>query len=129
MRDPFPASFSSLPIYTLRLGSVAGVRPDEARVTGLVCQHVQSFSLTAWNGYFKGRSDPGWAISVAHFDHLHVAKIAERMRAEFNQEGVGIGAFGRMRFSWSNSGSVKYSDRPITRKIQRALQRLESIRT
>jgi len=105
MRDPSPASFSSLPIYTLWLGSVAGLRQDEGRVTGLVCQHVQSFSLTACNGYFQGQSDPGWAISVAHFDHLHVARLAERLRTEFDQEGVGIEAFGRYLRCRADHGS------------------------
>lgn len=84
-----------LPIYTLRLGAVAGARPAAAAVAALVGAAVPSFSLTPCEGFFRGAADPGWAIMVAHADHGVIARLAEDLRCHFVQEGVGIEAHGR----------------------------------
>jgi len=90
-----PSLLPGLPIYTLRLGSVNGARPAESLVVSLVSSHVQSFSLTHCGGFFRGESDPGWAIVVAHDDHEKIAALAEALRLHFSQEGIGIEAYGR----------------------------------
>lgn len=83
------------PIYTLRLGSVLGLRPTELETAALVGSHVQSFSLTLCDGYFRGAADPGWSIMVAHDDHEKIAALAEALRLKFTQEGIGVEAYGR----------------------------------
>lgn len=89
------SSFPGLPIYTLRLGSVQGLRPAESVVAELVGSYVPSFSLTQCDGYFRGEIDPGWSIMVAHDQPEEIAGLAEALRQHFTQEGVGIEAHGR----------------------------------
>lgn len=84
-----------LPVFTLRLGSVAGVRPPAQDVADLLAAVVHSFSLTPCEGFFQGRPDPGWAVTLAVPDPAVVAGLAETLRRHFAQEGVGMEAYGR----------------------------------
>jgi hypothetical protein len=84
------------PIFRLHLGSVGTTRVPK-KVVGKLIQsaEVHSFSLCESNGWFRGEADPGWVISVADHDTNKVARLAESLRASFNQEGVGVEGFGR----------------------------------
>ena len=90
--DPEPPG---LPVFTLRLGSVAGGRPPAQDVADLLVAAVPSFSLTPCEGFFQGRPDPGWAVTLAVPDPAVVAGLAEILRHHFAQEGVGVEAYGR----------------------------------
>lgn len=82
-------------VFTLRLGSVHGVRPSCTEVGDTVSAFTGSFSLTASDGFFQGLADPGWAITVATDDLTAVVAMAATLRLRFDQEGIGIEAFGR----------------------------------
>jgi hypothetical protein len=95
METPHSDLRPGLPLYTFRLGSRAGQRPPAHQVAAVAAAFTPSFSLAASEGWFRGEADPGWALTVAHDDHETMARLAEALRANFAQEGVGIEAFGR----------------------------------
>lgn len=83
-------------VFTLRLGAEGGKRPDELVVVKLIQEAgVQSFSLSPCEGWFRGERDPGWAIMIGSERIGEVVGVAERLRAGFRQEGVGIEVLGR----------------------------------
>ena len=92
-----PAPTSSHPVvYTLRLGAVNGERPNGSAVAAVVVRAgIESFSIGSVEGWFRGLADPGWAITVAHSDDQLLVNLAESLRLEFRQEGVGLEVFGR----------------------------------
>lgn len=94
--NPAPTSSSIPVVYTLRLGAVNGERPNDSTVAAVVVRAgIESFSLGSVEGWFRGLVDPGWAITVAHSDDQLVVNLAESLRLEFRQEGVGLEVFGR----------------------------------
>ncbi len=95
METPCSDFRPGLPLYTFRLGSRAGQRPPVHEVAAVVGAVTPSFTLTPGEGWFRGEVDPGWAITVAHADHETMARLADALRAIFEQEGIGIEAFGR----------------------------------
>jgi len=83
-------------VFTLRLGARDGQRiPEVAVANEIRAAGADAFSLMVCEGWFRGVRDPGWSIMLAHDDHHWVARVAERLRIVFEQEGVGIEAFGR----------------------------------
>lgn len=89
-------NFSHPPVFTIRLGAMSGKRVEkEVLIKWIRDAGEEAFSLTECEGYFRGERDPGWAIMIAHNDPERVAQLAETLRRAFQQEGVGMEAFGR----------------------------------
>jgi len=84
------------PIFTLRLGARNLVRIPEAELLSVIQEAgFDAFSLAEAKGWFRGESGPGWSITIAHSDFPRIATLADKLRHAFQQEGVGIEAFGR----------------------------------
>jgi len=92
---PRSKAVPGIPIFTLRLGALSGLRPSAPEVAAIVAAYAPSFSLTPCDGYFRGAADPGWTITLAMDDHASVAGLADAVRTQFRQDGVGIEAYGR----------------------------------
>jgi hypothetical protein len=84
------------------------MRPAEDAVVAVIRQTgLESFSLTPSDGWFRGHRDRGWVITVALEQLDTVAGLAEALRAAFEQDGVGVEAFGHYLRCRAGHGSAQ----------------------
>jgi len=77
-------------LFTLYVGSNGNDRPSQDELTAMISEGFESFTMLPGHGMFRGGSEEVWLVKVACDDAPRVLHLADRIRARFDQNGVGI---------------------------------------
>jgi hypothetical protein len=92
-------------IYRLYVGLSSDVKPktiDGDQVIAWVARQVDSFTVLTTQGFFRGDAEDTLVFTIAHDDQHFVINLAYKLRAQLNQEGIGLehnGAYHRLTYA------------------------------
>ena len=72
---------------------------DDDQVIAWVARQVDSFTVLTTQGFFRGHAEDTLVLTIAHDDRHFIVDLAHKLRAQLNQEGIGLeydGAYHRM---------------------------------
>ena len=92
-------------IYRLYIGLSPAITPktiDSNQVISWVARQVDSFTVLTAQGFFRGHTEDTLIFTIAHDDQRFVINLAHKLRAELNQEGIGLeynGVYHRLTYA------------------------------
>ena len=92
-------------IYRLYIGLSPDVTTktiDGDHVIAWVARQVESFTVLTTKGFFRGDAEDTLVFTIAHDDQHFVINLAHKLRAQLNQEGIGLecnGAYHRLTYA------------------------------
>ena len=75
---------------------------DGDQVIAWVARQVDSFTVLTTQGFFRGDEEDTLVFTIAHDDQHFVINLAHKLRAQLNQEGIGLeydGAYHRLTYA------------------------------
>ena len=92
-------------IYRLYIGLSPAITPktiDSNQVISWVARQVESFTVLTAQGFFRGHAEDTLVFTIAHDDQRFVINLAHKLRAQLNQEGIGLeynGVYHRLTYA------------------------------
>jgi len=92
-------------IYRLYVGLSSDVTPkpiDGDQAIAWVAQQVDCFTVLTAQGFFRGYAEDTLVFTIAHDDQLFIVNLAHKLRAQLNQEGIGLeydGTYQRLTYA------------------------------
>ena len=92
-------------IYRLYVGLSSDIKPktiDGDQVIAWVARQVDSFTVLTTQGFFHGDAEDMLVFTIAHDDQDFVINLAYKLRAQLNQESIGLeynGAYYRLTYA------------------------------
>ena len=82
-----------LPVHKLYVGLSCSDSLTQAyrnNVVKIVAGRIESFTITDALGYFRGMPEQTLVITIAHDDYELVETIADELRVQLRQDGIGL---------------------------------------
>jgi len=75
-------------VISLYVGSSAENAKED--LINIIRENFESFTMIDTEGFYRGQYEPAWLIKLTAEDIFLVVNIAEKIRSQLKQEGVGI---------------------------------------